>query len=348
MTATSALARPMLAGMFVFGGAEALRDPKSRVVPADKIAPAIARQLGLPENTELLVRINGGVQVIAGLMLATGKFPRVASAVLATTLVPTTLAGHRFWEEQDPSKRHAQQVQFLKNTATLGGLLLATADTGGRPSVTWLATRQARRATMKARRATKASRKAMATAAKAASAARVVPDMGLSAGAIASRGMGSADLTDLIHEVAGGLHDLSAALQALGREAADALTDAAPKAKEALQDAKGAVASAAPKARLAVAGAAPKAKSAVAGAAPKARLAVAGAAPKAKVVLAVAAPKAREALHEAKDAVAVAAPKAKDAMQDAMDALAAAAQEARGALASMAHDSDGVLTAVRK
>ncbi|HVM65864.1 MAG TPA: DoxX family membrane protein, partial [Acidimicrobiales bacterium] len=166
MTATSVLARPMLAGMFVYGGIEALRDPKSRVLPAESIAPLIARQLGLPEDTELLVRINGGVQVAAGLMLATGKFPRLASAVLATSLVPTTLAGHRFWEEDDPSKRHTQQVQFLKNTAMLGGLLLATADTGGRASLPWQARRQMRRA----------ARKAARKAAKGAAAAHLTAD----------------------------------------------------------------------------------------------------------------------------------------------------------------------------
>jgi uncharacterized membrane protein YphA (DoxX/SURF4 family) len=50
--------------------------------------------------------------------------PRVAALVLAGSLVPTTLAGHRFWEEDDPKTRAAQQLQFLKNTSMLGGLLM--------------------------------------------------------------------------------------------------------------------------------------------------------------------------------------------------------------------------------
>jgi len=38
--------------------------------------------------------------------------------------VPTTLAGHRFWEEEDEAARAQQTVQFLKNAAMMGGLLL--------------------------------------------------------------------------------------------------------------------------------------------------------------------------------------------------------------------------------
>jgi len=53
----------------------------------------------------------------------------------AGSLVPTTLAGHRFWEADDRSQRDAQLTPFTKNAAMLGGLLAAALDTGGRPSV---------------------------------------------------------------------------------------------------------------------------------------------------------------------------------------------------------------------
>jgi putative oxidoreductase len=59
--------------------------------------------------------------------------------------VPTTLAGHRFWEEDDPARRHQQQIHFFKNLGLLGGLVLAAADTGGAPSLGWRARRAARR-----------------------------------------------------------------------------------------------------------------------------------------------------------------------------------------------------------
>ena len=47
---------------------------------------------------------------------------------MAASLIPTTLAGHRFWEETDPKSKAAQRIQFLKNIAMLGGLLLITTD----------------------------------------------------------------------------------------------------------------------------------------------------------------------------------------------------------------------------
>jgi hypothetical protein len=92
------------------------------------------------------VRINGGIQTVAGTMLALGKFRRLSALALAGSLVPTTYAGHRFWEEMDEDRRAQQRIQFLKNAAMLGGLALAATDTGGRPSVPWQARRAARHA----------------------------------------------------------------------------------------------------------------------------------------------------------------------------------------------------------
>ena len=84
-----------------------------------------------------------GSKIVAGTMLAFGKFPRLASTALAASLVPTTLAGHRFWEEDDPEVRAQQQIHFLKNVGLLGGLLIAAADTHGKPSLGWRARKAA-------------------------------------------------------------------------------------------------------------------------------------------------------------------------------------------------------------
>ncbi len=105
----------------------------------------MADRLPLPDDSEKLVKINAGVQVGAGLLLAIGRFPRLAAIALAGSIVPTTLAGHRFWEEDDPSARSKQQVQFLKNVGLLGGLIFAAVDTGGAPSLGWRARRTARK-----------------------------------------------------------------------------------------------------------------------------------------------------------------------------------------------------------
>ena len=146
MKITRKVARPMMAAIFIHGGIDALRNPESKKAKAETVAPAVADTIGLEQDTVDLIRINGGVMVGAGVMLAMGWLPRLAATALAGTLVPTTFAGHRFWEETDKQARAQQTVHFLKNMGLLGGLIIAATDTAGRPSLGWRARRAADRA----------------------------------------------------------------------------------------------------------------------------------------------------------------------------------------------------------
>lgn len=133
------IARPMLAAVFVSGGIDTLRNPKPRV---DTAAPAIEKageQANVQADPELVVKVNAAAQVAAGLAFGLGKLPRLSALVLAGSLAPTTVVGHRFWEEDHPVDRGAQRIHFLKNLGLLGGLLIAAADTHGKPSVAWRA-----------------------------------------------------------------------------------------------------------------------------------------------------------------------------------------------------------------
>ncbi|MCY7373245.1 MAG: DoxX family protein [Spirochaetaceae bacterium] len=169
MTVVRRLARPLLSSIFVSGGLEALRNPESKVPAADSVAPPIAAKLPyLPEDTETLVKINAGVQVGAGLMLALGRLPRLSSVLLAGSLVPTTLAGHRFWEESDPTRRAAQQLHFFKNLGLLGGLMLAAVDTEGRPGLAWRAQHATHHAAATTRRTRRTARLEAKLAARSA------------------------------------------------------------------------------------------------------------------------------------------------------------------------------------
>jgi len=141
----------------------------------------------LPFENETYVKVNGAVQVGAGALLALGWFPRLASTALAASLVPTTLAGHRFWEYEG-AERKAQQIHFVKNTALLGGLILAAVDTEGRPGVAWRA-RRLGQDTKVAAEAAKANaaigRRAVKANAKAA--ARLAAANAADAGAVSRR-----------------------------------------------------------------------------------------------------------------------------------------------------------------
>jgi putative oxidoreductase len=114
--------------MFVSGGLDAIRHPETKVMKAAAITSPLTAALGLPDDTSTLIRVNGGVQMAGGILLGLGVLTRTAAFALAASLIPTTLAGHRFWEETDPKRKAAQRIQFLKNTAMLGGLLLASTD----------------------------------------------------------------------------------------------------------------------------------------------------------------------------------------------------------------------------
>jgi putative oxidoreductase len=140
MTVVRRLARPFLASMFIVGGLDSVRHPGSKVPAAEGVAMSIAGHVPyLPEDPEQLVRINGAAQVGAGVLLSLGRFPRLSSTVLAASIVPTTLAGHRFWEAEDPATRAQQRIHFFKNLGLLGGLMLAAVDTEGRPGLVWRA-----------------------------------------------------------------------------------------------------------------------------------------------------------------------------------------------------------------
>jgi uncharacterized membrane protein YphA (DoxX/SURF4 family) len=128
MDLVRAIARPMLGAIFVYSGFDAVQKPEGKAPTAAPVVDPLIEGLALLGDTALWVRVNGAVQVVAGSALASGRFPRLAALTLAASLVPTTFAGHRFWEETDPAVRTRQRIQFLKNMSMLGGLLLAAED----------------------------------------------------------------------------------------------------------------------------------------------------------------------------------------------------------------------------
>ena len=168
------IARPLLAAPFIYGGISTLRKPQDRVPGAapvvEKIAATADKQLPVqvPRDVQQWVQADAAIKVAAGSLFALNKLPRLTALVLSASIVPTTLAGHRFWEHEDPTEKFGQISNFLKNTGLLGGLLLAAVDTEGKPSVGYRARRGAKAAAVAteksfeqaSKRATKAQKKA--------------------------------------------------------------------------------------------------------------------------------------------------------------------------------------------
>lgn len=145
MTLLRSAARTMLASYFVVSGLKAVRDPESLVPAAeplvDTVVPQLQRfapeQVGdlVPTDAKTWVRINGVLELAGGVALATGKGRRLGAALLALSLVPTTIGKYPFWRSSDPAERAAARDHFLKNVSLLGGVLIASRDTEGKPSL---------------------------------------------------------------------------------------------------------------------------------------------------------------------------------------------------------------------
>jgi uncharacterized membrane protein YphA (DoxX/SURF4 family) len=144
------IARPLLSVAFIGQGVNSLLNPKTAAAAA---APAVDGLQALPNSVsgnipsdpETFAQINAGVQIGGGLLLAIGKFPRFASAALAVTVLPANLGAHSFWNESDPQAKAQKRQQFLTDLSLVGGLLIASADTAGKPSLGWRGRRAAER-----------------------------------------------------------------------------------------------------------------------------------------------------------------------------------------------------------
>ncbi|MBQ1023056.1 MULTISPECIES: DoxX family protein [Micromonospora] len=180
MTPVRSLARAMLSGIFVVSGARNFANP-GRLTPTakpitDRVTPLLERaHPRIPTDTETLIRANSAVQLGAGLMLATGRFTRPAALVLAGTLIPVTLAGHPFWLNDDPAAKSNNQIHFLKNLGLFGGLLLAAADTEGKPGLRWRAGHRIGHSRRSVRRAVRTARREARIALRSAATARRLP-----------------------------------------------------------------------------------------------------------------------------------------------------------------------------
>jgi uncharacterized membrane protein YphA (DoxX/SURF4 family) len=165
MTLLRAVPRAMLASYFVASGIKAIRDPESLVPAAeplaDRVVPLVKQyspeQVSgvVPEDTVTLVRVFGAAQVLGGAALATGKGRRLGALLLASTLVPSTIAKHPFWSVQDPEQRAQDRNHFLKNVSLLGGVLIASVDTEGKPSLAWRAQKGGQALAKETRKASK-------------------------------------------------------------------------------------------------------------------------------------------------------------------------------------------------
>lgn len=62
-------------------------------------------------------------EIVGGLMVFFGLWPRFGALLLIIFLIPATLIFHHFWQVQGP-EGNIEMVNFMKNMSILGGLVI--------------------------------------------------------------------------------------------------------------------------------------------------------------------------------------------------------------------------------
>ncbi|MDD0858771.1 DoxX family protein [Arthrobacter alpinus] len=137
MTIVRALARPMLASSFIFAGLDRLRHADETATQLSAVLRPISSALPIEASEKTLARVLAGAQVGAGVLLAAGKFSRPAAVVLTLTAGLNTVVEYRNANTDTKENRSHRRNQLTKNIGLIGGALLASVDTAGRPGLAW-------------------------------------------------------------------------------------------------------------------------------------------------------------------------------------------------------------------
>lgn len=122
---TALLGRILISAIFITGGIAKLTDPAGTVgYMSSAHVPA----------ADVLVYVAGLAEVLGGLAVLLGFLSRLGALGLFIYLIPTTYFFHGFWRLEG-AEQQMQMVQFWKNLAIMGGLLLLFAHGPGRYSI---------------------------------------------------------------------------------------------------------------------------------------------------------------------------------------------------------------------
>lgn len=172
------VARSLFAGQFIAEGVKALAHPddvaedSARV--AGTVAPVVQRVLpahlasSVPDRPQTWARLVGGAQVAGGAMLATGLGRRLGAATLVGTSALELIAAWPGRQASAAAKEEARAL-MIRRASLLGGALLSSMDTEGKPGLAW-------RADQAVKTAGKKADEAVDSVTKAASAAKVKAD----------------------------------------------------------------------------------------------------------------------------------------------------------------------------
>jgi uncharacterized membrane protein YphA (DoxX/SURF4 family) len=109
------LGRLIVGGYFLYNGL-------NHFVSTEMLS-AYAASAGVPMPT-VAVMFTGILMIVGGITFLTGVWPKLGAAALALFLIGVTPIMHAFWMVNDPQMQANEMVNFTKNMALLGGVLV--------------------------------------------------------------------------------------------------------------------------------------------------------------------------------------------------------------------------------
>jgi putative oxidoreductase len=122
---TALVARIFLSAIFITSGFAKLTDPAATI--------GYMNSVGIP-NADTLVYVAGAAELLGGLSLLFGFLARLGALGLFLFLIPTQLYFNAFWNMEGADAK-MRMIQFFKDLAIMGGLLMVFAQGPGRYSI---------------------------------------------------------------------------------------------------------------------------------------------------------------------------------------------------------------------
>ena len=113
------LGRLLFGGYFIFGGINHFRSLN--------MMAGYAQSKGAP-FPKFSVGFSGLLLLVGGVSVLLNVFPVPGLIALVVFLIPVTLIMHAFWKVQDAQAKMGEMINFTKNIALLGAVLIMLAQ----------------------------------------------------------------------------------------------------------------------------------------------------------------------------------------------------------------------------
>jgi putative oxidoreductase len=110
--------RILFGGYFIYGAINHfLHIPAMAGYAKSKSVPAAS----------LMIVVSGILLFLGGLSMLLGVKPFIGGILLLIFLIPVTFTMHSYWADKDPQMKMGNQVNFFKNLALMGAVLMIMA-----------------------------------------------------------------------------------------------------------------------------------------------------------------------------------------------------------------------------